>query len=175
DDAAPVLGCEVLDRRDLLDARIVDQDIERTEPVDDRSCQPVALRVVGKIAGEIFGPAARAADLVHDRLGLFGSLKPVDRNGKAGRRKALGDRQPDSTRRAGHQRDTMFDVLGHLASIPLFGPFGPCSCRSTYQGPCQTLPRPSRRPIFRGLPHMTVSPTGASRLEVSGFSYAIVR
>ena len=102
DDGVPLVGRKVLDRRDMLDAGVVDEDVHRSHlgfGVGDHRLDLGALGHVGRVVESLdpellldFGPLGLDRRLV---------AEPVDDDIRALLGEGAGDRQADAARRTG--------------------------------------------------------------------------
>jgi hypothetical protein len=113
DDRVPLVDRELVDRRDMLDAGVVDQHVDRAEAVDrlahhlgDR----LGLQHVGAVVGHrdlVLRRQPRA-----QRLDLAGIAEAVQYDVRAFGSEARRDSEADAGRRSGHQRGFTFEHGG---------------------------------------------------------------
>jgi hypothetical protein len=106
-----VLG-DVRDRREFIDAGIVDQDVEAAVGRDRGVDYALRLGGLRDVAVRGDGLAARLLDDAHDGVGALLARRIVDDDRGAFGRQGLGDRRPDSLRCAGDNGDLTRE-LGH--------------------------------------------------------------
>ena len=123
DDRVPFFGREVLDRRDMLDAGIVDEDVGPAKLIGAALHHPLDRLRIGHIGAVVdradlltfAGDVGRVAETVDHQPGAFGG-------------KRLGDGEANARRRTRDQRD--FAFKDH-ATLP---------CRATRGGRGQLQP-----------------------------------
>ena len=124
DDGVPLVGRKVLDRRDMLDAGVVDEDVDRTHlgfGVGDHRLDFGALGHVGRVV-ESLDPELL---LDFDALGLDRRLvaEAVDDDIRAFLGERAGDRQPNAARRTGDkgmtfgERHRRFSCMGQWRTV----------------------------------------------------------
>jgi hypothetical protein len=110
DDRVPLLDRELVDRRDVLDAGVVDQDIHRAEALDR-----LAQHRRDRLRLQHVGAVVEHRDLVlrrqlrAQRLDLGGVAEAVEHQIGALRGEAGRDAKADAGSRAGHQRGLAFE------------------------------------------------------------------
>jgi len=102
DDGVPLVDRELLHRRDVLDAGVVDEDVDRAEAAERRlqhRLDGVGLRHVGAVVGDVHLAAIRQAHAQALDLRLVAESVEDDVRAALGER--LGDAQADPACRAG--------------------------------------------------------------------------
>ncbi len=110
-----VFGRDAIQRRELVKARIVDENVDGAERLDGLGHHFLHMAGVGKIAMNGDGLAALAGDRSHHALGGFLAGAVVDGNRRTLRGQADRDLGADTLGCAGYQRHFAFKSLGHLA------------------------------------------------------------
>jgi hypothetical protein len=108
----PLGDGELLERRHMLDAGIVDEHVEPAEAVKrhvDHAGDRVGLRHVGTRIGD--RNAKIGVDRLLRRFDLLGLAEAVEHDSCACRRERAGDAETDAAGRAGHQRHLSFEGL----------------------------------------------------------------
>jgi hypothetical protein len=100
--AVEVLLGDVFQRRELVDAGVVDQDVHAAERLLGLVEQTGDVGALGHVALDGDGLAAGGGDLGHHLVGALAAGGVVDRHGRALGGQGLGDGGPDALRRAGH-------------------------------------------------------------------------
>ena len=113
-----MFGRDALQRRELVDARIVDENVDRAERLDGLGDHFFHMPGVGQIAMDGDGFAALADDGGDHALGGLLAGAVVDGNRRALSGEPGGDFGADAFGCAGHQRHFAFKSLGHLC-LPL--------------------------------------------------------
>ena len=113
-----VLGRDVFERGKLIDARVVDEDVELVELVLRFGEQPLDVGRVGDVGLNGHRLAAILRDLADDAVGGFLAGGVVDDDGRAFGREMPGDGCADSLRGAGDDGHFAEKLLGH-DMIPL--------------------------------------------------------
>ena len=108
-----VLGADRLQRRKLIDAGVVHEDVELAEGLLRLRKQPANVFGPGDVGLDGDGFPTRLPNALDDCLcpGLAGGL--IDHDGRTGARQVLGNRRTDSFRRARDHSDLPIQFLRH--------------------------------------------------------------
>ena len=111
-----VLGRDLLDRSELVDARVVDQDVEPAERLLRLGEQPPDVGLPGHVRLHGDGLAPLAGDLGDDAVGPLLAGRVVDDDRRPFGRQVLRDRRPDPLGRARDDRDLAREFARHDVS-----------------------------------------------------------
>ena len=110
-----VLGGNAIQRSELVEPGVVDEDVDRAERLDGLGHHRFHIAGVGEIAMDGDGFAALAGDRSHHALGRLLAGAVVDGNRGTLGGEADRDLGADTLGCAGYQRHFAFKSLGHLA------------------------------------------------------------
>src|SRR5215207_6240158 len=112
DDLVPPLNRELIDWRDVLDAGVVDEDVEPPEGLErqiDHALDRAGLRHVGRRIDRLY--AVLRGDSRDDLADVVDIAEAVKHDGGAGLGERADDAEPDAAGRAGHDRDAAGELL----------------------------------------------------------------
>jgi len=112
DDRVPTFGREVLDLGHVLDAGVVDQDVDAAESVGRELHHVLDLIGLAHVGAVVFGAHAECGDL---RLGRLGVAEAVEHDVRALLGEGAGDGEPDA---AGGPRDKSGFAFEHEDESP---------------------------------------------------------
>ena len=122
DDLVPAVDREVDERGLVLDAGVIDHDVEPTERLDGLVDQRLHLVGFGDVRLDAEAFAAGLGDLIEGGRALVAGVAvadPVDHHARPLGGHRDGDRLPDTSRRAGHDRHFVLEL--HEATVRKLG------------------------------------------------------